>query len=361
MDIRKTIILHLSLIQGVGPATIEKLISLLPSDFDMKDLYTLSSSDFRSFGVALSSALKIVDGLKDSALLERELLLAERHQVQLLSVYDDEYPLLLKAIHLPPPILYVQGNLPQEGDYFACVGSRNAGAYAKRVVDLLIPELVAHKISITSGGAQGVDTLCHEKALAFGGTTVAVLGSGLLKLYPHTNKKLFEKIREQGALVSPFSLETDPFPGNFPARNRIISGLSFGCLVVQAQQKSGALITADYALEQGRAIYAVPGPIDDPLSAGCHQLIMQGAQLVTSAQDILGDRAVSADRKIIAPSEQGILPLYSEIEIACREPKTLDELCELIKCGETELQDKLFSLQLEGKIEQNFAGLWHSL
>ncbi|MGE0206491.1 MAG: DNA-processing protein DprA, partial [Candidatus Babeliales bacterium] len=242
-----------------------------------------------------------------------------------------------------------------------------ADDYAHEAIKAIVPSLVAHGWTIVSGGALGADTMAHEAALSSKGITVAVLGSGLLRPYPTKNKSLFQTIyTEGGAVVSPFPLLSDPLPGNFPARNRIISGLSRGCLVVQAAEKSGASITAHCALDQGRDVFAVPGLLNNPLSHGCHRLIQQGAKLVTSAQDILVEygqdevQEVSEQLSLVSPELESPQPLTPEglLIQSCKKPKAIDELVQLTGKSLHEVQESLFNLQLEGVITQDFAGLW---
>jgi DNA processing protein len=232
-----------------------------------------------------------------------------------------------------------------------------------------VPRLVEQDWEIISGGAAGVDCMAHKETLDCGGKTIAVFGSGLLHAYPTENKSLFRSIvQNNGILVSPFPLNAQPSKWNFPARNRIISGLSQGCLVVQAAKKSGALITAQFGLDQGKQIFALPGLIDNELSAGCHKLIQQGAKLVTDVCDILeefgekivikeppyakatGGKEKPADKK---PTD----PILKHITT----PISIDELSNKTSLDLSELQNKLFMLQIEGKIRQNIVGLWESI
>jgi len=353
---QQTTFLHLSLIPGVGPGTIEKLIQKMGAIFADQNLYNCTITDFKRFGVTEKTAQLLVDGLKDESLLNQELALIEKHAVSWYTLVDDEYPQELKETHLPPPVLYVQGSLQEINKSIAFVGARKANQYGKRVVNQLVPELVQQGWAIVSGGAYGVDTFAHQAALDAGGKTVSVLGSGLLQPYPNSNKKLFKTIVESGgALVSTFPLLMEPISGNFPARNRIISGLSRGSVVVQAAQKSGALITARYALEQGKSVFAVPGPIDDTLSVGCHGLLQRGAKLVSSTEDILEEFGIASTRVALQaqiPQDQD--PLLS----ACFKPQSLGQLAETVNKTENQVKEELFELQLLGKIEQNFAGLW---
>ena len=348
------LILHLSLIENIGPTTINKI--LLKND-DEINLYDLSISEIqRIFGLTFEKANLIFSGLKQKDFLEKELNLIEKNKIKNLTILDSAYPKLLKEIEVPPAVLYYQGNLNLE-DSLSIVGSRAATGYGQRVIKNLIPELVANNWSIISGGALGIDSFAHQETLNSNGKTVAILGSGFLNLYPIQNQKLFEKIIENdGAIVSPFNLNMEPMPGNFPARNRIVSGLSRGTLVIQAAKKSGALITAKYALDQGREVFAVPGLMDDPLSEGCHCLIKNGAKLVTSVEDILQEFDITYNQTTI----------YSDtfrkenhpILDACFQPSSLEDIHNITGIEIGSLQIQLFDLQIEGKIKQNFAGLW---
>ncbi len=367
-----TIILHLSLIEQVGPSIIQRLIDRIidrTDEADQADWYHFSQVDFMNrYGLPAQAAERIVKGLADRRLLEQEFELLEKHPaIQWMSVRDPRYPPLLKAIHLPPPVLYWRGTLPQGDQLLAVVGSRNASSYAQEAIISLIAPLAREGWTIVSGGALGVDTMAHACAVDNQGKTVAVLGSGLLNLYPPQNLKLFETIvTTGGALVSPFPLLMEPLPGNFPARNRVISGMSRGCVVVQAALKSGARITANYCLTQGREVFAVPGPFYDSLSAGCHALIQQGAKLVTCPADIVAE---FGQEMPLAPLDEKpqILPIFAQEEgdpleqaviKACRAPSSIDELLDATGISLIEMTHLLFNLQIKGRIAQNMAGLW---
>ena len=205
-------------------------------------------------------------------------------------VEDADYPSLLAQIHDPPYLFYYQGELGiLRGLCIAIVGSRKASNYGLTQSHRFGREMAQEGIVVVSGMARGIDTEAHRGALEVGGKTVAVLGSGLDIIYPPENEKLFKEIAQQGIVISEFPPHTHPEPGNFPIRNRLISGLSQGVLVVEAQKRSGALITVDFALEQGRDVFALPGPINSLNSEGTNNLIKQGACLVTEINDILGE------------------------------------------------------------------------
>jgi DNA processing protein len=211
----------------------------------------------------------------------------EAHGFEVLTILDQNYPHFLKTIHDPPFVLYCAGNTDLfTGFGLAIVGSRNASRYGRSVARQLGEELAGYGVIVTSGMARGIDTEAHLGALNTG-TTIAVLGSGLNVVYPRENQALYERIRIQGLVISEFPLDSPPDPKHFPMRNRIISGLSRGVIVVEAREKSGALITADMALEQNRDVMAVPGPITTKNSIGTNRLIQQGAKLIIDIQDII--------------------------------------------------------------------------
>jgi DNA processing protein len=362
MNNNKQLLLHLSLIPNVGPGILEKLINQFSESSELPDFYSFRVSDFGQFGVAPKVAQKLVDGLKDFHYLTQELDLIEKHDIHWITRFDHEYPELLKTIHLPPVVLYVQGSLQHCNQAIAFVGSRAKSSYGKQVVQTLVPQLVASGYTIVSGGAYGIDTLSHEAAVKSGGKTIVVLGSGLLKPYPSTNKKLFESVvYEGGAVVSTFPLTMAALPQHFPARNRVIAGLSKGVVVVRAAAKSGSLITGDYALQQGRFVFAIPGPIDDPLSAGCHALIKQGATLVDSADAIFEEFGVGQNRSIITEPDFKQEVIVDPLVNLCRKAKTVGELLEATGFEENKLNERLFELQLSGVLQQNFAGLWETV
>ncbi len=361
------ILLHLSLLDGVGPAAIKKIINHKPTEYAWDALYKFDVNTFMHiFGFTQHVAEKIVQGLHDKSLLEKELYLIAHHTINWTTILNDDYPELLKHIYAPPTILYWRGSMINNFEKtIALVGARKANHYGQRFINKVVPKLVHNNWTIVSGGALGLDSMAHHATVQEQGKTVVVLGSGLLHLYPRSNIKLFDQVIETGGLIlSAFYLQMKAMPGNFPARNRIISGLSKGCVVVQAAAKSGARITARYALEQGREVFAVPGPIDDPLSAGCHLLIQEGAQLVNGAEDILkefGELDQKSDCKDIQNKQQSIQSndsIEERIIVACNRPCSTDDLVSQIGLSLPDLQAKLFDLQLMGSISQDFTGMW---
>ncbi|HZV80715.1 MAG TPA: DNA-processing protein DprA [Geobacteraceae bacterium] len=241
---------------------------------------------------------------------------------RLVTLLDDDYPSLLKEIPDPPPYLYLKGVLPEAGTAIAVVGSRLASDYGLATTSRLSRELAEQGVTIISGLAQGVDAAAHRGALQVSGRTIGVLGCGIDQVYPPANRQLFREMAEHGAIVSEFPMGTGPEAPNFPRRNRIISGLSRGVLVVEAAERSGSLITARFALEQGREVFAVPGNITHRASRGTNSLIKQGAKLVESVADILGE----------LPPEGGDLPQWARqqgFNLSADEEK----LCSLLSGG----------------------------
>lgn len=220
----------------------------------------------------------------------KELRQCEKLGVRTLTATDPEYPGALREIHDPPIVLYIRGRLEKrDANAIGVVGTRKPSYYGQETTKRLSYQLAYSGYTVFSGLARGVDTLAHTAALAAKGRTVAVLGSGIDTLYPPENRELAERIAAQGAVLSEFPLSTQPDRQTFPMRNRIVSGCSKGVLVTECAENSGALITANQALEQGRSVYAVPGPVDRPGSRGCNRLIQQGAKLVQDAADVVDD------------------------------------------------------------------------
>ncbi|MGD2186756.1 MAG: DNA-processing protein DprA [Desulfobacterales bacterium] len=275
---------------------------------------------------------------------------------------DPDYPPLLREIPDPPPFLYVSGNLEGSPKNIAVVGSRNATGYGISTTQKLCADLCAFHINIVSGMAIGIDTAAHEGALAGRGKTVAVLGSGLEKIYPAENRNLFKRICESGAVITEFSLNTEPDAHHFPIRNRIISGMSIGTVVVEATKKSGSLITARLAAEQNREVFAVPGSIQSFKSTGTHTLIKQGAKLVENAQDVLEELTAFIDAPKQTKHEDQIsrtesLSLLTPEELAVYKvlspyPEHIDMIVRKTTIEPGKLLSILLQLELNGMVNQ---------
>ncbi len=276
--------LALKFTEGVGNIGIRNLLSA----------FGTAAAVFRS----AQGDLKRVQGINDRAArnilsfgdwrrVDRELDLASKQNVSIITAKDVLFPRYLLNIYDHPAVLYVRGTLRQDDVNIAVVGSRKASTYGKYTTERLSRELALQGITVVSGLARGIDSAAHRGALLAKGRTIAVLGSGIDVIYPPENRELYERLSERGAVISEFPFETPPNAPNFPARNRIISGMSLGVVVVEASDKSGSLITARLALEQGREVFAVPGSIDASGSRGTHKLIREGAKLIEGVHDIL--------------------------------------------------------------------------
>ena len=294
--------------------------------------------------------------------LKAELDQVNQKGYKILTLKDPLYPPLLKEIPDPPPYLYVCGRLDGSRKNIAVVGSRHPTAYGISTTQNLCADLCAHEINIVSGMAVGIDAAAHRGALAGKGKTVAVLGSGFNNIYPPQNLALFEKISEQGAVISEFALNAEPEAHHFPIRNRIISGMSMGTVVVEATRKSGSLITARLAAEQNREVFAVPGSIRSFKSTGTHALIKQGAKLVENAKDILEElsayldtRGISADRaqnhaaqeqSFLTPEERVVYNMISPY------PEHIDTIVRKAHIEPGKLLSLLLQLELKGVVQQ---------
>jgi DNA processing protein len=243
---------------------------------------------------------------------------AEQEGVSIITVKDPVYPERLRNIYDYPPLLYIKGTLKAEDIPVAVVGSRSASPYGRYVTERLCRELAHRGVTIVSGLARGIDTCAHRGALSGRGRTIAVLGCGIDVIYPPENRKLHGGIIENGAVVTEYPFCTEPNRQNFPARNRIISGMSLGVLIVEAGEKSGSLITARCALEQGREVFAVPGSIDLPGSRGTNQLIRQGAKLVESVEDILEEILPQLGNAFAGPRAAGEIPVPAPADRAAK-------------------------------------------
>jgi DNA processing protein len=278
-------LIQLFSIPGIGPYRLRKLVDAFgsPRAVLTAPLQKLTCIE----GIDKITATRIKTEV-NNRFVARQLNLIAKYKVKIITYWDDEYPELLKRIHDPPAFLYVKGEfLPEDNLAMGIVGTRIPSQYGRLITEQFSRELVGYKFTVVSGLARGIDTVAHKTVLNNQGRTIAVLGSGLDQIYPPENRKLAQDISYNGAVISEYPLGTLPDAGNFPKRNRIISGLSYGVLIIEAGVKSGALITAFHALEQNREVFAVPGPINSGKSSGTNKLIKEGAKLVQGIQDIL--------------------------------------------------------------------------
>ena len=272
-------------IPGIGPHRVRKLVSHFGSPEEvlkgsLKDLMRIDTIDEKT---AQAIRQKVNPRFAESQLSQ-----IEKYQVKCIRYWDPEYPEILKRIYDPPVVLFVKGKLDRlDDDNIAVVGMRSPSEYGRWIAEKLGQDLARHGVVVVSGMARGIDTQVQYGVLKASGKTMAILGCGINVVYPPENRRLYEKIIETGLVISEFPMNTEPASGHFPRRNRIISGLSLGTVVVEAGEKSGALITAYMALEQGREVFAVPGSIRSSKTRGTHRLLKEGAKLVECVEDIL--------------------------------------------------------------------------
>jgi DNA processing protein len=339
--------LRLGLVAELSPGGFRKLLTELstPEAICAADRRTLSHSVSEAVAAAIARG-------PDAQRLDAALQWLQDPANQIVTLADDVYPRLLLEITDPPPLLYVKGNASLlNTTSLAVVGSRSASQQGRITAQAFSQELSDGGFTIISGLALGIDAAAHAGGLEGSSSSVAVVGTGLDIVYPARNRDLAHKLAEKGALISEFPLGTPALAANFPRRNRLISGLSRGCLVVEAALKSGSLITARYALEQGREVFAIPGSIHSPVSKGCHFLIKQGAKLVESSQDILEELGVvpRSPRALAATPDAHDNPVLAAIGF---DPVDLDGICERSGLTPDSASAMLLTLELEGVISR---------
>ena len=356
-DDRELLALHL--VPGIGPKLTAALLERFRSvaairDATVQDLTIIPHLGEKTAGQLLASL--------QSNDVDEELELMQRYGVELIRLGSAAYPVSLAAIAGPPNFLYVRGRLdPKDADAVAVVGSRTCTSYGRRMAERLGQDFARAGITVVSGLARGIDGAAHRGALDAKGRTVAVLAGGLSKIYPPEHAALADEIvASGGALVSEVAMRMEPMAGMFPARNRIISGLSRGVVLVEAAEKSGALITASHAADQGREVFAIPGQVDSSASAGTLQLLRKGAKLARHARDVLDDLrgiaplveqptlfdpAPAVASSPAAPSN--LEPLQQAIWDCLGEPRTVDELCRHVQKQSGEMAGVLMTMELK--------------
>jgi DNA processing protein len=348
--------LALSLIPGLGDEGARHLLK----EFGSPDAVLAAPTASLKAFVRAEAANAIARGVADDVLAPALTWLQEREN-HLVTLGDSDYPQTLLNITDPPLLLYVKGRRDLlNANAIAIVGSRHATPQGIDNAASFAHALSDAGLCIISGMAHGIDAAAHRGALQGAGSSIAVIGTGLDKVYPSANRDLAHALAKQGALISEFPLGTPPFAGNFPRRNRLISGMSAGCLVVEASLQSGSLITARLAMEQGRDVFAVPGSIHSPQSRGCHALIKQGAKLVETAQDILEELSkwLPSPAKQPETSENPDEGLLGQIGF---DPVSIDTLCTRSGLTVSQLSAMLLTLELEGRIATLPGGLFQRL
>jgi len=348
-------ILSLVSVPGLGPHRIRSLVGHFGSsqavlNAGIKELSQVENIDEK---IAHNIKRKV-----DHAFANHQLSLIEKHKIKLITYWDKEYPAILRKIYDPPVLLYVKGSLWEDGENgIGVVGTRTASQYGRWVAERFGEDLARVGVTVVSGMARGIDSCAHRGAIKGGGKTVAVLGCGLDIIYPPENQKLYEQIAENGAVISEFPIGTEPVSAYFPRRNRIISGLSLGTVVVEAGGKSGALITAYMALDQGREVFAVPGSIRSFRSKGTHKLIKEGAKLVENVEDILAEIPELKVNKERKEKRGDLVKLLSDKEkilweVLSEEPLHIDKIALDAKMETSETLALLLSLELKNFVKQ---------
>jgi DNA processing protein len=344
----------LKAVTGIGNVAFRRLLERFDTPEAALKASPASLSGIRGITPAVIESIKNGEWHRFA---EEECRRLEASAARLVTYISLDYPKSLFEIPDPPPFLYIKGELRSHELSIAIVGSRRATSYGLMTTVKLAEALSSHGVCVVSGMARGVDTAAHKGALQAGGRSIGVLGCGVDKIYPPENRALFEEMAGKGCLVSEFPLGTLPLAENFPRRNRIISGLSSGVLVVEAAEKSGSLITAQYALEHGRDVFAVPGNISFATSRGCNRLIKQGAKLVDCVEDILEElprgALASVDTPLFQPLPRtfALTPKEAAIyELLARSPLHIDDIISQTELTAGEVSSMLLHLELKGAV-----------
>ncbi len=348
--------LALSLTPGIGSVLIKRLLDRFKSP---KAIFQASLKELSEVeGLGEKVARSIVSGPLENE-VEKELSLIKEIGGKVVTLGEDSYPRRLKDIYDPPALLYVRGDLKKEDELaVSIVGSRKTSPYGRWITERMSQELAQNGVTVVSGMARGIDSVAHLGAISGGGRTIAVLGCGVDVIYPPENRNLLTKIIDHGAVLSEFSMGSPPEGGHFPKRNRIISGLSLGVVVVQANEKSGSLITAGYALEQGREVFAVPGNVGAEGSRGTNRLIRDGAKMVESSADILEEILPqwSREEKGIEKDEGPGKHLSGEektlYELLGETPMPIDTIIRDSRLDAGKVSSHLLNLELKGLVCQ---------
>jgi len=356
MDNARYYWLALSTIRGLGAKRMKNLLQYFGNPVS---IWQASRKELENIIGSQALASKIV-AEREKIDLDHLLEVLDKNKIGFLTVFDEDYPGPLKNISDPPPVLYYKGELNFSFPAVAIVGARGCSNYGKKVAENFACQLAERGVVVISGLARGIDTYAHIGALRAKGKTIAVIACGLDIVYPPENKKLYMEIQHEGSLLSEYPPGVEPLSGHFPQRNRIISGLSQGILVVEAADRSGSLITAAIAREQGRKLFAIPGNIDRPQSRGCNKLIKEGAKLVTKVEDVLeelflyrGDLDISNGKNkeitypVLSPEEKEVLKLFEkELEL------TVDEIIRLTEKSPATVNTILLQLELKGLLSR---------
>ncbi len=344
--------LGFNLVKGIGPAKLQAMLDYFGS---AAAAWQATPEQLRKIGLD-GRAIRTFMEARQTLDLDAALAQVTAAGITLLTWDAPDYPAYLREIPNPPPLLYVQGELRESDQWaVAVVGTRRLTSYGRQVTRDLVAGLVRNNITVVSGLARGIDAVAHQTAVEMNGRTIAVLGSGLDCLYPAEHRQLARRIVDgHGAVISDYGLGVQPEAKNFPPRNRIISGLSLGVIVVEAGQRSGALITANFALEQDRELFAVPGPINSPASKGPNRLIQQGAKLVMAVDDVLEELNLTMVAEHTAvqmalPETAEEAELYGRLS---HQPIHIDELSRATGLPSQTVSSALTMMELKGMVQQ---------
>lgn len=335
-------------VSGVGSKTIHQLYKYCGS---AKTIYHMSGIELKKlYGITEQAAQRISDAKKKWD-PDREWERLTRSGVSFVSLEQSNYPKRLRHLYDPPYGLYYIGHLPEDAQpSVGVVGARNCSSYGKQMAQRIGKCLGSNGVSVISGMARGIDGYGHEGAMDGGGRTYAVLGCGVNVVYPPEHAALYEQIAAHGGILSEYPPDMPPHPGYFPMRNRIIAGLSDALIIIEAKQKSGSLITADCALEQGKDVYAVPGRMTDPLSAGCNHLIRQGAGILLSPEEVISELGLFIQKNKL-PLEKSQRLVYSCLDL---HPKSMEELCRESALDPVTLAELLDGLEERGLVRETW-------
>ncbi|TNF56178.1 DNA-protecting protein DprA [bacterium] len=349
--------LALQSLPDIGPIRARKLLSVFENP---ENIFQMSTHELKTAGEINESRARNITGFTQWDRIQEELERIERDYIELITFHDSEYPDSLKHLSDAPLILYVKGEIIDDDRYaVAVIGSRTHTDYGGRMAERISAQIASYGLTVVSGMARGIDTASHKGALKGKGRTIAVLGSGIDIPYPPENKRLMGEIQSSGAVISEFPLGKPPLRENFPRRNRIISALSMGVVVVEATVDSGSLITVRYALEQGKEIFSVPGNVTSRNSQGTNRLIKEGAKLIESAEEIIEELkpqilGILRERNI---SQEKILPEMTDdekllLDILNDEPKHIDTIVRNTQMSSSKALSILLSLELKGVVRQ---------
>jgi DNA processing protein len=345
-------------VEGIGPGKVRNLLAKFKTTKNIleTDYQSLTSVINKKLAKGIVQAVRIRGEIEKT--VEDELKKLEKLGGKIITIWDKEYPALLKKIYDPPLLFYLLGELTENDQYsVAIVGTRQPTNYGKVQAERISMELAKQGITIVSGMARGIDSISHNSAIKFGGRTIAVVGSGLDVIYPPENRKLFEKIVEAGAVISEYTLGTKPDAQNFPKRNRLISGLSLGVIIIETAITGGAMQTAAFALDQNREVFALPGNVGVRQSEGTNLLIQKSeAELITSAEDVILELEIKL-KPVLGkniPKQQIDLSLFEEkiINVLNSEPLHIDKIASLANLSTSDCLVNLLSLEFKGLIKQ---------